>query len=592
MIKLDIVKDEILYIIKLYNENIHLAEFEVDPLEFDPKEILHKILNILDKRGVEYDLRDLTDEILPKIITLKPIKVDDEEGEYLLLAPDGFKVSHTGFYLKYNDESIVSELFYAYTHVKKPRYNKRGEVEITEYNMVIPYLLIFRYRNGGIERVIKPVEDDELDLGDKIIRLKRKSLAENSLDTQMDLNTVKLLYSLDLDKLKELGDLKSIYTNLINILMENIWLKNEIYYDLIALWIIGTYFNDVFRIYPVLFIYGSSGSGKTRLLSLIIAVSRRGFPLTDLKDSNIYRVIEGYRPTLGIDDFDKLIKRYRPVLISLLKHVYKDVISIPRLEKVRGDRFILGLFSMYAPTVITSVDKLEVDLDESLGTQLETRYIEIEMIKSRRNFKNIDFTKEYADVRSKLYIARFLYADKVYSTYYEVDTGLTGRDDELWRPILTIAKLISDGLYNKIKEYAITYSREKEEELYREEKTIINAIELLFQQNTLNNQRPPAVEFTVSDLLNNIRILLVEELHELNDKQFEKEWSVQRLGRILERMHIPKKRVGKERRRLRIVDQELLEELKLRYGYEYEADKTDKADNNTNVSRENQLENI
>jgi len=596
VIKIDIVKDEILYIIKLYNGNIHLADLDINPLNFEPKELLRRILNTLEERGIKYDIEDLKNEIYSKLIILKPIKVDYGESTYMLLAPDGFKASHTGFFLKLNDEYIVGELFYAYTYVKKPSYGKKGEVEIREYNTVIPYLLIFRY-GSDLEKIIKPIERDELDLGDRIIRLKRKSLAENSLETQMDLNTVKLLYNLDLDRLRELGNLNLIYINLVNIIKENIWVGNEIYYSLIALWIIGTYFSDIFRIYPILHIYGSSGSGKTRLLSLTLALSRRGFPITDPSDANIYRVIEGYRPTLGLDDFDKLIKRYRPVLVSLLKHVYKDVIAIPRLEKVKGDRFILGLFSMYAPTVVTSVDRLESGLDESLGTQLETRYIEIEMIRSRRSFRNVDFTREYADIRSKLYIARFLYADKIYNTYYEVDTGLYGRNDELWRPILTIAKLIDEELYNNIRNYAFEYSKLKEEEFYQEEKLIIRGIERFFEQKTLEEDKVKEIEFTVSDLLGNLKIILVEEDKELSDKDFERQWSPQRLGRILERMHIPKKRrAGRERTRLRIVDKKLLKELKLRYGYideeDSEEDISDIKDNNIDTLKDKQVENI
>ena len=45
-------------------------------------------------------------------------------------------------------------------------------------------------------------------------------------------------------------------------------LKEE-YYDLVAVWIIGTYCMPGFETYPYLFINAQKGSGKTRLLKSI-----------------------------------------------------------------------------------------------------------------------------------------------------------------------------------------------------------------------------------------------------------------------------------------------------------------------------------
>jgi len=79
------------------------------------------------------------------------------------------------------------------------------------------------------------------------------------------------------------------------------------------------------------------------------------------------------------------------------------------------------------------------------------------------------------------------------------------------------------------------------------------------------------VEFTAGQLLDVIHDILIER-KEVTEKAFEKEWNTRKLGKILERMHIPKKQT---KERLRIVDKPLLKKLKETYG---PADVTDITD--------------
>jgi len=546
----------------------------------------------------EYDYAYIMNEILLRFKPIydealkeRAIHVVKDNRRYYLLASDGFRVPHTGFFLVLDDGYVVSEIFYAYTHVEA-QVEKRGRIETIEYNAVKPFLLIFKYEHNGDDdpiKIIEPIEGNEIDLGGRVLQLDKKSIGEVGLPTTMTYDTVVKLKNFDVEDLISLIDLKELYTRIKEKFKENIDFVNEIYYDLVSLWCIGTYFSDIFKIYPILVIFGSSGSGKTRLTSLGIGLSRRGFLITNPTDTNIHRIIGAYRPTLGFDDFDIIMRRHKSMLVSLLKHVYKEGVLVPRLEKTKGDTFILGLFSMYAPTIINSVDRLEAGIDKSLQTQIITRYISIEMARSNKKFTPIDDPIGFwRDEREKLYIARFLYSWKIYKLYNEIETGLARRDDEIFRPILTIAKLIDDELYERIKKYAIEYSIEKEEELYEEEKLVIKAIELTFQQHALQGEIDE-IMFTASELLANIKQILVEEEHEITERQFEKEWSVQRLGRILERMHIPKKRRDKKGSRMRIVSRNLLKILKARYGV---SDNTDISDNNIDTSSKVQDENI
>ena len=577
MIKLKPEYHDLVYYIKVYNDS-YLGEVgPIDPLQDHEniyKQISEEVFKLIFEKGEGLkDLGELDGQIKKISSEISPLKFAGEKGDYLLLKSDGFKVPHTGFYIYTGEMHVVSEIFYSYTLIKK----EDGDEE-----KILPYLLIFKYNedNKLIEKKISELyRVNAIDAGNLIVQLSKKAVSEVSLPTQMTLDVVKQLYNLDDLKI----DVKELYSKIRGKIQYYIDFPDEIYLDIIALWSIGTYFSDVFRVYPILFIIGSSGSGKTRLTELITSLARRGFMITDPTDENLPRIIEGFRPTLGFDDFDIIMRSYRRLVLSLLKHTYKDSVRIPRLEKVHGDRFILGLFNPYAPSVVNSTEPLE-------ETQLITRYIKIEMIRSRRRFPRRDPDVFYwEDERRKLYQIRFLYAPVIYDVFNRLETGLTARDDEIWGPILSIAKFIDGELYEKVRGYAVEVSRMKEEELYPQEKLVIKSVERMFNEPAALEAETTVVEFTAGELLDYIKYILLED-EKISEKQFEREWNYRKLGRVLERMHIPKKKTtgGK---RIRRITREELENLRLRYSY-IESGKSGKSGINIGVSKENSDENL
>jgi len=498
------------------------------------------------------------------------LEVEVSGIKYQLLKDDGVSVSHAGWFIPSDEKMSCAELFYAFSKIKTSE---------NEYESIEPYLLIFEYDKTGsiIKREFQPLKAiNVIELGNAIARIEKKTVGESALPTQIKLDTVVYLLNNQISDF----DLKELYERVKKKVLNYVGFKEETHADIVSLWIIGTYFSDVFGVYPNLFILGPSGSGKTRLTSLIVYASRRGLMITDPTDANLPRIIDGYRPTLGLDDFDFLMRKHFPVVMSILKHVYKISVQIPRLEKVsKGNRFILSLFKPYCPLVMNSTEPLE-------DTQLITRLIEIGLEKEKRKFPKRDPDVYYFDKeRQELYVARFLFAPKVYEIFATIDTGLVGRDDEIWSPILTIAKLIDEQLYNKVREYAVRKTLEREEELYPEEKLIIQAIEEIGNSNKQQSLKDHLViEFTASDLRNKLKEIIVEKENELTEKEFEKSWSVQKIGRILERLHIPLKRTDKKGTKKRYISRTDLEKLKQTFGLIEEA--RDKTSDESDVSDE------
>jgi hypothetical protein len=222
---------------------------------------------------------------------------------------------------------------------------------------------------------------------------------------------------------------------------------------------------------------------------------------------------------------------------------------------MRKETFYLRLFETYSPCVIAST--------EMIKEMFLSRCIMFLMEKADSS-KLIDRDPEpfdFEDIRDDLYIARFLYAPLVYKTYNNLEIPIYGRSREIWKPILTIAKLIDEELYNKILEYAISYTEKQKEEYYQEEKQVLEAIEKIFQE-----QNKEEITFTSSEVVKTLKTILVDEREEMSASRFEKYYTSHKIGKIISRMGIRKNRIGKKGNRAKFMTLKELEEFKKKFG--------------------------
>lgn len=133
------------------------------------------------------------------------------------------------------------------------------------------------------------------------------------------------------ENLGKKNELKETYFSIIEILKEFIDTKEE-NYKIIALWIIGTYFHNEFETYPYLFINAMRGSGKTRLLKLIEALSWEGDLQASLTDAVLFRT----KGTLLLDEFENIGNKEKNSLRELLNTAYKKGGKVKRMRKVKG----------------------------------------------------------------------------------------------------------------------------------------------------------------------------------------------------------------------------------------------------------------
>ena len=175
---------------------------------------------------------------------------------------------------------------------------------------------------------------------------------------------------LDLTEKQVQKKLQEVYIKIKEILKTYLDLKPE-YYSIITLWIIGTYFHENFNSYPYLFFNAMRGSGKSRALRLICALSKGGRVMASPTEAVLFRT----NGTLGIDEFEGVANKDKSAIRELLNGAYKKGIKIMRMKKIKsiaGEDMVVEEFEVYRPIVMCNIWGMEEVLgDRCLSLVLE-----------------------------------------------------------------------------------------------------------------------------------------------------------------------------------------------------------------------------
>jgi hypothetical protein len=240
-------------------------------------------------------------------------------------------------------------------------------------------------------------------------------------------------------------------------------------YDVVVCAVMASYFFDLFGAFPIVMIIGPFESGKTRLLLSMVYMGHRGMPILDPTEASIFRTAEAWKGFLGIDEF----WRVGAEIERLLRASYKRGMKVPRVEKAEGGRMYLGLFDIFGKVAIASQEPFPPNI-ASKGITLQLRRMP-DPNPERRDPEPRDFE----EVRAKGYIARLTLAPlvKAYADRLDGrDLGLSGRDYEVWKPVLTIASMMGGQAWENVLSYARESAERKREESYEELKEVLDAI--------------------------------------------------------------------------------------------------------------------
>lgn len=206
--------------------------------------------------------------------------------------------------------------------------------------------------------------------------------------------------------------------------------------EAIALWIVGSYGYDSFRIFPKLLLSSpEKRCGKSTLLEIVRSLSHRALMASNITPSAIFRCIDAWKPTLLIDEADTFVhgnEELRGIINS--GHTRSTAFVI----RVVGDDHEPKQFSTWAPMVLAMI-KLPPDtiLDRSVTIPMR-RKLPGENIKRLP----VDFPGECRHLRSQCLRWANDHGDRLKGINPTLPASSNDRALDNWTPLLAIAEAI------------------------------------------------------------------------------------------------------------------------------------------------------
>jgi len=233
--------------------------------------------------------------------------------------------------------------------------------------------------------------------------------------------------------------------------------------DLITCFIIGTYCYEIFSAFPYLFFNGLKNSGKTKSKMFIQLLSFNAVDVSNISEASFFRTIEGSKGTLCVDEYENMSDEKRKLLNQLLNSGYQKGQYAIRTERVSNNKFKNIKYSLYSPKIICNI--------EGLNAVTQSRTITIRMLKTKKiQGKREPNVKHsfWQEVRNDLYLLIMQNWQEINQKRIQIEnttSELNARDNEKWKPIITISKFISETKYLEIVKYAGIKVKETDNDL-------------------------------------------------------------------------------------------------------------------------------
>ena len=367
--------------------------------------------------------------------------------------------------------------------------------------------------------------------------------------------------------------LRENYYKIMEVLEEYCDLPKE-YYPVLTLWILGTYTHKQFETFPELFINASKGSGKSRLLKLIAALSKNGKLMIDLREAVLFRTAAFH--TICIDEFERVGHKDNATLRTLINAAYKKGMTVERMKKQyidKEERQVVESFDLYTPLVMANIwgiedvlsdrciiltleksgNKSKIMLIEDFGKNLNIQEIKRTLTdiwcslcsvvtkKNIINAWNVYVKERYINTHTTLTTLttsntlNTLDQDTLSSFNKIADTGIDGRNLELFFPLFILAKIIGEDIFDEILDISKKIVGEKKLEEYTESKDI-SLLDFISHKIEWRGSY-----VSIHEVTNQFKLTTMEDPEE--EKWLNPRWT----GRALKRskLVIQKRRVGK-----------------------------------------------
>ena len=238
---------------------------------------------------------------------------------------------------------------------------------------------------------------------------------------------------------------KLVFNEILTVFNSFMEFEKPEYASLYTIYTVATYFHQLFDTFPELFITGVKRVGKTKLLLLFKFMCFNGVKSSSISEPSIFRFTDTYRPTILMDETDK---------ISTTKENEKRVLLLARYKRgdeafrVEGETMRIPTgFDLYGPLIIANIQGLDDILQDRSIPAVLPRSVNPKILDAYPKYSD----PKWAEIRHKCFILFLTFYDEVKrlsegsegSDDCEGEKGvavLQGRERELWSPILVMAQ--------------------------------------------------------------------------------------------------------------------------------------------------------
>ncbi len=249
-----------------------------------------------------------------------------------------------------------------------------------------------------------------------------------------------------------------IYDRIRSYLRKYLGFRNPTEYDLVTLWIMGTYLKPLFKCYPILYFNAPYESGKSRCLEVISQLSFNGKWFGEITPASFRRYGDEIRPTFCLDELKDVGLKNDSAMISILLNSYNSsevVVSNPNRRK----GWVPTLFKVASPIAIGNVKEMKNEALKSRAIQIKPEY--------NPDYKNITlpgvYDPEPSQIRDVIYCWFLRHWQSVKENYraYPGIPDLSAREMDSYKPFLAIAGLIGPEAAEAVIRYAVTVKENK-----------------------------------------------------------------------------------------------------------------------------------
>lgn len=241
----------------------------------------------------------------------------------------------------------------------------------------------------------------------------------------------------------------AVYQDVVDVFRRYVDYPNDLYYDFIAIWVIATYWFNLYPAFPYLHFLGFKRTGKSRTLEIIAELAFNALWSASMTAAAAYRTVEACSATLLMDEAENLRKKDKN---DKSDRGDDDKLEILKAGYQRGQKAIRCSGDNNEPTGYDLYSPKAFGGTQSLDRILGDRVIPLILARRGRELEEFNVTElhsRFVALRDSLYVLMLDYganiAEEIRSGIYRPEgkddwKGVQDREKQLWTPILTVAQ--------------------------------------------------------------------------------------------------------------------------------------------------------